>query len=266
MQSRPPFLDSLSPHHGKVLTNLIDSNTREKLAKKLSAMPGGDTWYADIYSKAIYGPMLYRDNAFDITNIIAKVLPEYQILADLYLEKAASDQGFPFHTDFDSIGFMERPEEMLTVWIPLVPVNTEGSGQLSVVMAEGAVRLSLIREAHQLHSLLRVVDSSIPAHAPFELSWEEQRYLESSKFTPSLDAGDALLFCNAFFHKSEPVVSQTRSVYILRLVPKDAKFNRARLLALRKLGQNLEVVNALLSKHFPDALSGAATDPTASGD
>ena len=182
------------------------------------------------------------------------VICKYRILADLYLEKTPDDQGFPFHTDFDSIGFMEHPEDMLTVWMPLTPVKEVGSGQLSIVMEEGAVRLSLIREANQLHSLVRVVDPSVLPHSPFQITEQEYAYLERTKFTPALDAGDALLFCNAFFHKSEDVFQGKRAAYILRLVPKDAKFSRTRLLGLKQLGQNLAVVNELLEQHYPDAL------------
>ncbi len=94
-----------------------------------------------------------------------------------------------------------------------------------------------------------------PEHAPFQLTRQELNYLEKTKVTPALDAGDALLFCNAFFHKSEPVFADSRAAYILRLVPKGAKFSRTRLLALKKLGQNLEVVNPLFEQHFPDASS-----------
>lgn len=254
MSVRSGFLDNISPHHGKVIRNILDRQTLEQLAQKLGVMPNGQTWYADIYNKAIYGPMLFRDKELNITDTLHALLPEYRILADLYLEKTPEDQGFPFHTDFDSIGFMERPEEMLTVWIPLTPVKEAGSGQLSIVMEEGAVRLSLIREANQLHSLTRVMEPSIPEHMPFQISQQELDYLERVKFTPSLDAGDAVLFCNAFFHKSEDISSGLRSAYILRLVPKDAKFSQTRLLAMKKLGQNLAVVNELLEQHYPDAL------------
>lgn len=254
MHPQTEFLKSISPHHGEVLRNVLSKATRKQLAAKLGAMPNGQTWYADIYKKAIYGPMVFRDNELNISDTIERHLPGYRILADLYLEKTPDDAGFPFHTDFDSIGFMERPEEMLTVWIPLTPVREEGSGQLSIVTEEGAVRLSLIREASQMHSLVRVVDSSVPAHPPFQMTEQEYAYLERTKFTPALDAGDALLFCNAFFHKSEGVFQGKRAAYILRLVPKDSKFSRTRLLALKKLGQNLVVVNELLEQHYPDAL------------
>ncbi|MGM0482215.1 MAG: hypothetical protein ACQEQZ_09840 [Pseudomonadota bacterium] len=254
MHDRPDYLKNISPHHGEVLHNVLSKETREALAAKLDVMPNGQTWYADIYQKAIYGPMVFRDKELDIIETIEKLLPNYRILADLYLEKTPDDQGFPFHTDFDSIGFMEHPEDMLTVWIPLTPVKEAGSGQLSIVMEEGAVRLSLIREANQLHSLVRVVDSSVPEHLPFQITQQEYNYLEGTKVTPSLDAGDALLFCNAFFHKSEDVHQGKRSAYIMRLVPKDAKFSRTRLLGLKKLGQNLAVVDELLKQHYPDAL------------
>ncbi|RUO73649.1 hypothetical protein [Idiomarina seosinensis] len=254
MHDRFDFLKNISPHHGEVLRNVLSKETRETLAAKLDVMPNGQTWYADIYQKAIYGPMVFRDPELNIIKTIEKLLPNYRILSDLYLEKTPDDQGFPFHTDFDSIGFMEHPEDMLTVWIPLTPVEEAGSGQLSIVMEEGAVRLSLIREANQLHSLVRVVDSSVPAHPPFQITQQEYDYLERTKVTPSLDAGDALLFCNAFFHKSEDVHNGKRSAYIMRLVRKDAKFNKTRLLALKKLGQNLAVVDELLKQHYPDAL------------
>lgn len=253
-QTRPDFLKSVSPHHGEVHRNVLSKETQDKLASKLGAMPNGQTWYADIYNKAIYGPMVFRDEELKLTETIETLLPEYRILADLYLEKTPEDRGFPFHTDFDSIGFMEHPEDMLTVWIPLTPVQAAGSGQLSIVMDEGAVRLSLIREAVQLHSLVRVVDQSVPEHMPFQMTQQEHAYLERTKFTPSLDAGDAVLFCNAFFHKSEDVYEGKRSAYIMRLVPKNAKFSKTRLLALKQLGQNLAVVNELLEKHFPEAL------------
>lgn len=252
MNDRSSFLSNLSPYHGKVLRKLLSDDIRSKLQAQLAEMPNGETWYADIYQKAIYGPMVYRDQALNISNIIESHLPQYRILADLYLEKTPDDRGFPFHTDFDSIGFMEHPEDMLTVWIPLIPVNEPGSGQLSIVMDEGAIRLSLIREAIQLHSLVRVIDTSIPEHMPFQMSQQEYQYLERTKYTPALDAGDALLFCNAFFHKSEDVLNGCRAAYILRLVPKDAKFNLTRLLALKKLGQNLTVVNQLLDEYYPD--------------
>lgn len=245
-QTKSNFLKNLSPHHGTVLRGVFSKNLRERLLEKLKAMPNGDTWYADIYRKAVYGPMVFRDEDLEITPVINELLPEYKVLSDLYLEKTPEDHGFPFHTDFDSIGFMEHPQEMLTVWIPLTPVKEVGSGQLSIVTEEGAVRLSLIREAHQLHSLNRVIDPSIPEHVPFQMTQQEHDYLERTKFTPALDVGDALLFCNAFFHKSEEVFSGTRSAYILRLVPRDAKFSKTRLLALKKLGQNLRLVNELL--------------------
>jgi hypothetical protein len=199
--------------------------------------------------------MIFRDKELNIIDTIEKLLPKYRILADLYLEKPPDDQGFPFHTDFDSIGFMEHPEDMLTVLMPLTPVKEADSGQLPIVMQEGAVRLSLIREANQLHSLVRVVDPSVPAHPPFQVTEHKYAYLERTKFAPALDAGDALLFCNAFFHKSEDVLQGSRAAYILRLVPKDAKFSRTRLLGLKKLGQNLAVVNELLEQHYPDALA-----------
>jgi|GEM_PF-5044553 len=254
MHNQHDFLQSISPHHGQVLQKVLSKETQAALARKLGAMPNGQTWYADIYDKAIYGPMVFREQELGIIETIAELLPDYRILSDLYLEKTPQDQGFPFHTDFDSIGFMENPEEMLTVWIPLTPVKEPGSGQLSIVMEEGAVRLSLIREANQLHSLVRVVDPSVPEHLPFQITQQEYDYLERTKVTPALDAGDALLFCNAFFHKSENVNQGTRSAYILRLVRKDAKFSKTRLLALRKLGQNLAVVNELLQEHYPEAL------------
>jgi hypothetical protein len=254
MHSRPDFLKGVSPHHGEVLPNLFNEDIQNKLAAKLDAKPNGETWYADIYNKAIYGPMVFRDKELNIIETIEKALPNYRILADLYLEKTPDDKGFPFHTDFDSIGFMERPEDMLTVWVPLTPVKEVGSGQLSIVMEEGAVRLSLIREANQLHSLVKIIDSSVPGHPPFQMTQNEYDYLESTKVTPSLDSGDALLFCNAFFHKSEDVNEGKRAAYIMRLVPKDAKFSKTRLLALKKLGQNLDVVNELLNEHYPDAL------------
>jgi hypothetical protein len=251
--SRPDYLQNLSPHHGEVRRQVLDPATREKLAQKLDAMPNGETWYADIYKKAIYGPMIFRDSELQIAATIEQLLPGYRILSDLYLEKTPDDQGFPFHTDFDSIGFMERPEDMLTVWIPLSAVNEPGSGQISIVMDEGAVRLSLIREANQLHSLTRVSDPTVPEHFPFQMTQAELAYLERTKFTPALDAGDALLFCNAFFHKSEDVYEGKRGAYILRLVTTDAKFSRSRLLALKKLGQNLTVVNELLEQYYPEA-------------
>lgn len=254
MYSRPEYLTRVSPHHGEIVPQVLNKETLDTLAARLNVMPNGETWYADIYQKAIYGPMLFRDQELGIQSTIEKLLPDYYILSDLYLEKTPDDQGFPFHTDFDSIGFMERPEDMLTVWIPLVPVKESGSGQLSIVMEEGAVRLSLIREANQLHSLTRVADPSVPPHAPFQISQEELSYLERVKVTPSLDAGDALFFCNAFFHKSEDVDSGSRAAYIMRLVPKGTQFSRSRLLALKKLGQNLEVVNELLEKYYPEAL------------
>jgi hypothetical protein len=201
---------------------------------------------------------------------VEELLPGYRILADLYLEKTPADDGFPFHTDFDSNGFMERPEEMVTLWIPLTPVQEEGSGQLSIVNEEGSIRLSLIRVAHQLHSLVEMMDPDVPRHPPFGMTQAEVNYLERTRFTPALDAGDALVFCNAFFHKSEPVIPGTpgldggnkRAAYILRCVPKDAQFSRTRLLALKSLGQNLVVVNELLAKHYPETLEKEITKTT----
>lgn len=259
----------VQPHHGKVFRHFLSAETRRKLWDKLDAMPSSDTWYGDIYKKAIYGPMVFRDKDLEeLREAIAQHFPDYRILADLYLEKTPQDRGFPFHTDFDSNGFMERPEEMITIWIPLTPVKDEGSGQLSIVHEEGAIRLSLIRVAHQLHDLTRVLDETVPAHPPFGVTLQEQMYLEQTRYTPALDAGDALVFCNAFFHKSEPVRANTpglldgqkRAAYILRLVPQNCKFSRTRLLALRSLGQNLNVVNELLAQHYPDEQSPPKND------
>lgn len=168
----PGFSSKYFPASCEVIHGLLNSETLKKIAAKLDVMPNGETWYSEIYDKAIYGPMVFRDQELRLVEMVEQVLPEYRILADLYLEKTSDDQGFPFHTDFDSIGFMERPEDMLTVWIPLTPVQEAGSGQLSIVMEEGAVRLSLIREANQLHSLLRIVDPSVPAHQPFQSAKE----------------------------------------------------------------------------------------------
>jgi hypothetical protein len=254
MQRQSNFLKALSPRHGEIIRQIFDKETRDKLSAKLDVMPNGQTWYADIYKKAIYGPMVFRDDDLPIASKIAALFPEHRILADLYLEKTPADKGFPFHTDFDSNGFMEELTDMITVWVPLTPVTEPGSGQLSIVTEEGAVRMSLIRGAHQLHSLVCVVDKTVPEHQPFGMTQQEAQYLERSKTTPALDAGDALVFCNAFFHKSEPMIKGKRAAYILRLVRKDAKFSLTRLLALRKLGQNLNVVNELLEEHFPETL------------
>lgn len=265
---RPVYQNAVQPRHGEVLRNLVSEETRHKLWSKLDSMPSSDTWYGDIYEKAIYGPMVFRDKDLDLEKTIEQHFPGYRILADLYLEKTPQDEGFPFHTDFDSNGFMERPEEMITVWMPLTPVKEEGSGQLSIVTEEGAIRLSLIRVANQLHSLTRVIDKTVPAHPPFGMTQQEVNYMERTKFTPSLDAGDAVVFCNAFFHKSEPVVQgapglvdgNKRASYIMRLVPKDCKFSKTRLLGLKSLGQNLNVVNELLQENYPEAEEPAMTD------
>ena len=262
MATPQKFVSQLQPHHGKVFRHVLSDDIRRQLRTKLDALPSSDTWYGDIYKKAIYGPMVFRDPALGLQDVVSKVLPGYRILADLYLEKTPQDDGFPFHTDFDSNGFMERAEEMVTLWIPLTPVLEKGSGQLSIVNSEGSIRLSLIRVAHQLHSLVQMMDPQVPRHPPFGMTQDELDYLEASRFTPALDAGDALVFCNAFFHKSEPVVPGTagledgtkRAAYILRCVPTDAQFSRTRLLALKSLGQNLVVVNELLAQHFPDAV------------
>lgn len=255
------YKNNIQPRHAELLRSLISEETRQKLLNTAAKMRSSDTWYGDIYNKAIYGPMLFRDKSLGLEEIIEKHFPKYRILADLYLEKTPEDQGFPFHTDFDSNGFMEKPEEMITVWIPLTPVKEEGSGQLSIVTEEGAIRLSLIRVAHQLHSLTRQVDQTVPPHPSFSMTPQEHMYLERRRFTPSLDACDALVFCNAFFHKSEPVVpgspglmdGDTRATYIMRLVPKDCHFSKFRLLAMKSLGQNLNVVNELLEQYYPDA-------------
>lgn len=267
------FVSQVQPRHAQIFRQVLDESTRGKLRSKLNTMPSSDTWYGDIYKKAIYGPMVFRDPEFKSTvvdKIEQQLLPGYRILADLYLEKTPLDQGFPFHTDFDSNGFMERPEEMVTVWIPLTSVTEKGSGQLSIVNSEGAIRLSLIRVAHQLHSLVAEVDPTVPPHPSFGMTHAEMNYLERTRWTPSLHAGDGLIFCNAFFHKSEPIVSGTagleqpgdkRAAYILRCVPKDAQFSHSRLLALKSLGQNLGVVNELLRAHFPDAGSDIQPSP-----
>lgn len=267
MHATSRFVTQLQPHHGQVVHGVLGPEVRRKLQARLDAMPSSDTWYSDIYKKAIYGPMVFRDAALKLESIVEALLPGYRILADLYLEKTPEDEGFPFHTDFDSNGFMERPEQMVSLWIPLTPVKAEGSGQLTVASTEGAVRLSLIRVAHQLHSLVAMMDESVAAHAPFGLTPQELLYLDRASFTPALDAGDALVFCNAFFHKSEPVVPGTaglhngkRAAYILRCVPGDAKFSKTRLLALKSLGQNLTVVNELLEQHFPDAADPPKAD------
>lgn len=263
MSTPAKFVCQLQPFHGQVLRNVLTEATRLKLRTKLDALPSSDTWYGDIYKKAIYGPMLFRDEDLGIEKTVEAILPGYRVLADLYLEKTPQDRGFPFHTDFDSNGFMERPEEMVTLWIPLTPVKEKGSGQLSIVTEEGAIRLSLIRVANQLHSLVQMMNpDSVPQHSPFGMTQAEIDYLERTRFTPALDAGDALVFCNAFFHKSEDVIANApglenghkRAAYILRCVPKNAKFSRTRLLALKALGQNLVVVNELLAQHYPDAL------------
>lgn len=256
------FVIQLQPQHAQVFRNVLSEETRHKLRLKLDAMPSSDTWYGDIYKKAIYGPMVFRDETLGISKTVEALLPGYRVLADLYLEKTPHDRGFPFHTDFDSNGFMERPEDMITLWIPLTSVTQPGSGQLSIVNEEGAIRLSMIRVATQLHGLVQMMDPRrIPPHESFSATRQELAYLEASKFTPSLEAGDGLVFCNAFFHKSEPVVAGTpgledkgtkRAAYILRCVPKDCQFNQTRLLALQSLGQNLTVVNELLETYFSD--------------
>ena len=49
----PEFLKSVSPHHGEIACNVLSQETLKKLAAKFDAMPNGETWYADIYKKAI---------------------------------------------------------------------------------------------------------------------------------------------------------------------------------------------------------------------
>lgn len=110
--TRTDYQNAIQPLHGQVLRNLIGDETRQKLWKKLDSMPSSDTWYGDIYEKAIYGAQVFRDESLGLQKVVEKHFPGYRILADLYLEKTPRDDGFPFHTDFDSNGFIERPEEM----------------------------------------------------------------------------------------------------------------------------------------------------------
>eukprot|EP00054_Salpingoeca_dolichothecata_P008988 m.50959 g.50959 ORF g.50959 m.50959 type:complete len:255 (+) comp18092_c0_seq1:13-777(+) len=248
MSKKASVVQALCPRHGDVIPSLLNSEEIDQLSSRLAEIPSSDTWYSDIYSKAIYGPMLFRDETFKIEQQIKHHFPGYMILADLYLEKTSADKGFPFHTDFDSNGFMEKPEQMISVWIPLTPVNQERGGHLSISVDDSTIRLGMIRTATQLYSLLCINDKTLPEHQPFTLSAAENELLESKKFTPDLSAGDALVFCNAFFHKSEDVMDHKRCAYVLRLVPEQCEFSRARLLALKSLGQNLTVVQELLDK------------------
>ena len=92
------YQNAIQPHHGKIVRQLLSETTRRTLWDKLNAMPSSDTWYGDIYEKAIYGPMVFRDADLNLqATVIDQHFPGYRILADLYLEKTPQDRGFPFH-------------------------------------------------------------------------------------------------------------------------------------------------------------------------
>ncbi len=182
-------------------------------------------------------PKLKEDLEFYVQNFISD---EYVILFDLIISVNDGQKGLSWHTDYQSGDFIKN-RKIMTIWIPLIDINQETGGGISVVKNDKINQLVLneilidwnneIKKNKEVNfdDFSRIRNNIIDKY---------KKEINNNKFDYSnLEAGQIIHFNNSYLHKTIPIKKNfTRTAYIVRLAKKSAEFNLEAVKRLLYLG------------------------------
>lgn len=231
-------------------------NTFRKTANKMVKK-----FFDQAYNKAVYCEQTYIEKvlAYLLENDFQRIFKTRYIVAsyDMYLRNSHKSPGAGIHTDLPNFHHVYETENDLSLYIPLVDLNDENGGRLSVLPEDklrvpGNVLLKLLyehfsKEPDCLDENGYVdPDKITPAQlAAFIKSKPHQDLMSVYKAATSLakrsyandfrkaveTKGTVLMFNNKNFHAAEQWKNETfdREVYVVRMVPVyDAKIKLKR--------------------------------------
>ncbi|NEP59167.1 MAG: hypothetical protein F6K31_19435 [Symploca sp. SIO2G7] len=253
----------------KLLTNeAIDG--LQKLIYNSNQMKNPPDFYSGELSKIGYDMegAIVR-NIYSSTNfkdVLRKLTGrEITFMQSAGFEVKSNQKGFPWHHDLYSFCYI-KPEDLgLTLWIPLIPINTKKQhGGLAYVS----------REIHSAYEYFHLVSqllqdkkiSNLCENKEFKdlniqyASKLESLVLDNSKVEDDFELGDGLLLDKIIWHKSCPLKEgelPSRMAYVMRLVDGQARYSKVLLEGtynlLESTGNDVQSnFGYHLAKHFKD--------------
>jgi hypothetical protein len=175
--------------------------------------------------KRVFSPYLFCKHPDLLRTMVASCrshLPSgFEPIFDIYFEIADDQHGLPWHTGLDSVLFMQGSKQLVTLWISLVEVNAATGGRLDIfadpVASVGIAALSA----------MNTLNPSINPNYFGAFRNNLAGYLNRNFVSHDCGAGDAVLFADTTFHRSEDIrqPGYRRSSYALRFVRQDTQFD-----------------------------------------
>ncbi|MGA9334014.1 MAG: hypothetical protein WBV39_07025 [Rudaea sp.] len=220
----------LSPTH---LPKVIDSRQIELIQREMKRYREDDL---SIYGrpeagrkrmKRVFSPYLICKHP-DLLRIMVdscqSCLPSgFEPVFDIYFEIEDGDRGLPWHTGIDSTLFMKGRRQLVTLWISLVDVNETTGGRLDIFTDPPASFGMAVLNSVNFFNSAR--DGNYYSVFRRNLAG----YLQRNFTSHDCGAGDAILFADTTFHRSEDIRMRgfQRSSYALRFVREDTEFDLA---------------------------------------
>ncbi|NEO63070.1 MAG: hypothetical protein F6J98_22570 [Moorea sp. SIO4G2] len=143
-------------------------------------------------------------------------------------------KGFHFHLDLVSFNFIKPEDLAYSIWIPLVPINTEEQhGGMAYVPRKAyptsgyyALRYELIQHK-DFAEFCQTEEFNYFEF--FYASKVEEMVLEKNKVEDSFEVGDALLLDKFVWHRSVPLLEgklPSRMAYTMRFVDSQARYSK----------------------------------------
>ncbi len=226
------------------LSKVIDSAHIELIQKEMKQYKEDDL---SLYGKPeegrkrmkrVFSPYLickYPDLLQTIVANCRSYLPSgFEPIFDVYFEIADGQKGLPWHTGIDSTFFMKGKRQLITLWVSLVRLNEATGGRLDIFtdppLSFGMAALNSIN----------LINSSRDENYSSIFRRNMTGYLDKNFRSHDCDAGDAILFSDTTFHRSEDIRMQgyQRSSYALRFVREDTEFDLAVIKRLHAVTQH----------------------------
>ncbi|NEO48752.1 phytanoyl-CoA dioxygenase family protein [Moorena bouillonii] len=143
-------------------------------------------------------------------------------------------KGFHFHLDLVSFNFIKPEDLAYSIWIPLVPINTEEQhGGMAYVPRKAyptsgyyALRYELIQHK-DFAEFCQTEEFNYFEF--FYASKVEEMVLDKNKVEDSFEVGDALLLDKFVWHRSVPLLEgklPSRMAYTMRFVDSQARYSK----------------------------------------
>ena len=175
--------------------------------------------------KRVFSPYLFCKHPDLLQTMVASCrsyLPSgFEPIFDIYFEIGDDQHGLPWHTAIDSVLFMQGSKQLVTLWVSLVEVNAATGGRLDIY-ADPVASVGIAA-----WNASNILNTSINPVYLGNFRRNLAGYLNRNFVSHDCGAGDAVLFADTTFHRSEDIrqPGYRRSSYALRFVRHDTQFD-----------------------------------------